>query len=158
MTHFCTQKSCISKCLWWISCSNFEPFSRIFNAQTSTKTWVGTCAHKQQLLCHSSMNSYIYLWIPRDTHGFPQTPMESQGAMQISLALLPSPCSAGALCQCLTGAWASEQVCRVRLCHLNCKTCLRIWAEVMTANSSVFGGTKLHPYRWYQLTEFEFRY
>lgn len=87
MTHFCTQKSCISKCLWWISCSNFEPFSRIFNAQTSTKTWVGTCAHKQQLLCHSSMNSYIYLWIPRDTHGFPQTPMESQGAMQISLAL-----------------------------------------------------------------------
>lgn len=69
--HFCTQKSCISKCLWWISCSNFEPLSRIFNAQTSTKTWVGTCAHKQQLLCHSSVDSHRHLWIPTDTYGVP---------------------------------------------------------------------------------------
>lgn len=66
--HFCTQKSCIFKCLWWISCSNFEPFSRIFNAQTSTKTWVGTCAHKQQLLCHSPVDPHRHPWIPTGTH------------------------------------------------------------------------------------------
>lgn len=141
--HFCTQKSCISKCLWWISCSNFEPLSRIFNAQTSTKTWVGTCAHKQQLLCHSSVDSHRHLWIPTDTYGVPAC-----------CAHLPCPLALSLLCwgsvpapdRCW-GFRAGLQSAGL-LCHLNCKTCLRIWAEVMASNSSVFGGTKLHPYRW----------
>lgn len=113
--HFCTQRSCIFKCLWWISCSNFELFSRVFNAQTSTKTWVGTRAHKQQLLCHSPVGSHRHLWVHTDTYGFTQTPMGSRLAVHISLALLLFPCPAGAVCQCLTGAGASEQACRVRL-------------------------------------------
>lgn len=128
--HFCTQKSCIFKCLWWISCSNFEPFSRIFNAQTSTKTWVGTCAHKQQLLCHSPVDPHRHPWIPTGTHGVTEC-----------CAHLPCP----AVCQGLTGAGVSQQVCRVRLCHLNCKTCLRPWAAVRAPSSSVLWGHKGRP-------------